>query len=234
MSQPQPFLLVLAGPNGSGKSTLTDYLIEAGVDFGEYINPDVIAAALDAPEPQRSRRAQAIADYHRDRCLSSRTSFSFETVMSHPSKVDIMIRAVDAGYDVTVYFVCTSDPEINVRRVEHRASMGGHDVPRDRIVARYWRTLDLLCHAALVARRTVLFDNSALVGYRANSLLPNPKNGLRPVAEATGNGKHYKIKLGSDAPAWVDQFLVRPLHELARRSDGGITLTIDRKKSPLA
>jgi predicted ABC-type ATPase len=74
LSQDRPFLLVLAGPNGSGKSTLTDYLIEAGVDFGEYINPDVIAAALDAPEPQRSGRAQAIADYHRDRCLSSRLS----------------------------------------------------------------------------------------------------------------------------------------------------------------
>jgi predicted ABC-type ATPase len=57
--------------------------------------------------------------------------------MSHPSKVDIMIRAVDSGYDVTVYFVCTSDREINVKRVEHRVSLGGHDVPRERIVARY-------------------------------------------------------------------------------------------------
>jgi predicted ABC-type ATPase len=233
LSQPRPFLLVIAGPNGSGKSTLTDYLIEAGVDFGEYINPDVIAAALDAPEPQRSRRAQAIADQHRDRCLSSRLNFSFETVMSHPSKVDIMIRAIDSGYDVTVYFVCTSDPEINVRRVEHRVSLGGHEVPRERIVARYWRTLDLLCHAALVARRTVLFDNSEIVGYRANSLLPNPMNGLRPIAEVTGNGKDYKIERGSDAPAWVDKFLVQPLHELAN-SGSGITLTIDRKKGPLA
>jgi hypothetical protein len=153
--------------------------------------------------------------------------------MSHPSKVDIMIRAVDAGYDVTVYFVCTSDPEINVKRVEHRASMGGHDVPRERIVARYWRTLDLLGHAALVARRTVLFDNSEIVGYRANSLLPNPRTGLRPVAEVTRNGRDYKIECGSDAPAWVDQFLVRPLHALARSTDSGITLTIDRKTSPL-
>jgi predicted ABC-type ATPase len=91
-------------------------------------------------------------------------SFSFETVMSHRSKVDFMIRADDAGYDVTIYFVCTSDPEINVRRVENRVSRGGHDVPHERIVARYWRTLELLPYAALVARRTVLFDNSALVG----------------------------------------------------------------------
>jgi predicted ABC-type ATPase len=229
----RPFLLVVAGPNGSGKSTLTDYLIEAAVDFGEYINPDIIAASLDAPEPQRSRRAQAIADDRRDRCLSGRLSFSFETVMSHPSKVDVMVRAVDAGYDVIVYFVCTTDPEINVRRVDQRVSMGGHDVPRERIVARYWRTLDLLCHAALVARRTVLFDNSAIVGYRANTLVPNPKSGLRPVAEVTGNGRVYEIKLGSDPPDWVEKFLVRPLYELAS-SDSGIAVTIDQKSGPLA
>lgn len=42
-----PFLLVIAGPNGSGKTTLTNYLLEAGIDFGEYINPDEIAATLN-------------------------------------------------------------------------------------------------------------------------------------------------------------------------------------------
>jgi predicted ABC-type ATPase len=229
-----PFLLVIAGPNGSGKSTLTNYLLEAGIDFGEYINPDEIAATLDLPEPVRSKQAQAIADVQRDRCLTSRLSFSFESVMSHRSKVDFMIRADDAGYDVTIYFVCTSDPEINVRRVENRVSRGGHDVPHERIVARYWRTLELLPYAALVARRTVLFDNSALVGYLANSLLPNPKTGLRPVGEMSGDGKDYEIVLESDVPAWVLDHLVKPLVELARRSDGGIGLAIRQKDGPLA
>jgi predicted ABC-type ATPase len=229
-----PFLLIFAGPNGSGKSTLADYLIEAGIDFGEYINPDQIAATLDLSEPTRSRQAQAIADFQRDRCLASGVSFSFETVMSHPSKVEFMIRADDAGYDVTMYFVCTSDPEINIRRVENRVRRGGHDVPHERMVARYWRTLGLLPHAALVARRTVLFDNSALVGYLANTLLPNPKAGLRPVGEMIRDGKDYAIALESDVPAWVFDHLVKPLDQLARGSDGAITLTIDQKTGTLA
>ena len=229
-----PFLLVIAGPNGSGKSTLTDYLIEAGVDFGEYINAGRIATALDLPEPARSKQAQAIADFQRDRCLASKLNFSFETVMSHPSKVDFMIRADDAGYDVTMFFVCTSDPEINVGRVENRVRRGGHDVPHDRIVARYWRTLGLLPHAALVAGRIVLFDNSALVGYRANALLPNPKTGLRPVGEMIRDGKDYEITLELDVPAWVVQHLVKPLDELARGSEGAITLTINQKGGLLA
>jgi len=227
-------MLVFGGPNGSGKSTLTNHLIEAGVDFGEYINPDQIASALDAPEPQRSKRAQEIADYHRERFLKSRATFSFETVMSHPSKIDIMIRAVDAGYEVTLYFVCTSDPEINIRRVERRVSLGGHDVPRDRIVSRYWRSLNYLSHAALVARRTVLFDNSALVGYRANSFLPNPQQGLKPVCELIGDGKNYKVTVGADAPDWAIKFLLKPLDALAQSPDSGITLRIDHKDGPLA
>ena len=229
-----PFLLILAGPNGSGKSTLTDYLIEAGIDFGEYINPDQIAATLDLAEPTRSKQAQAIADFQRDRCLAGGLSFSFETVMSHPSKVDFMIRADDAGYDVTMYFVCTSDPEINVRRVENRVSSGGHDVPHQRIVARYWRSLGLLPDAALVARHTVLFDNSALVGYLANSLLPNPKTGLRPVGEVIRDGKNYEITLEADVPEWVFEYLVKPLDEVARGSDGAITLTLRQKTGTLA
>lgn len=64
--------------------------------------------------------------------------------MSHPSKIELMMQAERAGYDVAVYFVCTSDPEINVRRVENRVRCGGHDVPNDRIGARYWRSLALL------------------------------------------------------------------------------------------
>lgn len=232
MSEP-PFLLVFAGPNGSGKSTLTNYLIAAGIDFGEYINPDEIAVTLDMPEPQRSRQAQAIADFQRDRCLTQGLSFSFETVMSHPSKVELMVRADDVGYDVTLHFVCTSDPEINVSRVESRVSRGGHDVPKDRIVARYWRALELLSYAALVARRTVLFDNSALIGYLANSMLPNPKTGLRPVAEVIRDGKDYEVTLEADLPFWAFEYLVKPLDELARASGGTIALTINQKTGPL-
>jgi predicted ABC-type ATPase len=228
-----PFLLILAGPNGSGKSTLTNYLIEAGIDFGEYINPDEIALTLNEPEPQRSKRAQEIADFDRDCCLSARLNFSFETVMSHQSKIDLLVRAGASGYDVTLYFICTSDPEINIRRVQNRVSLGGHDVPRDRIVARYWRSLNLLCNAALVARRVVLFDNSAEVGYRVNSLLPNPQNGLRPVCQVVRNGKDYTITLGSDTPAWVAQYLVNPMDALARSAGTEITLAIDQRTEPL-
>ena len=227
-----PFVVVIAGPNGSGKTTLTRSLLDAGVDFGIHIDPDEITRTLDMPEPQRSAQAQRIADFKRDICLQRRDSFSFETVMSHPSKIELMVRAHDAGYDITVYFVATADPEINVRRVENRVSLGGHDVPHDRIRKRYWRSLGYLAHAALVARRSVAFDNSALVGPSTRRFAD--ASGLRPAAEVTGDGKYYEIRLEAEAPAWVHRFLVRPLVAVADASEGRVTVMVHPAEGPLA
>jgi predicted ABC-type ATPase len=210
-----PSLVVIGGPNGSGKTTLTNYLLGTGVDFGIYINPDEIAAGLDLPEPDRSRTAQAIADSRRDECLRLRQSFSFETVMSHPSKIELMERAVNAGYKVTLFFVCTSDPALNLKRIARRVILGGHDVPTDRVVSRYGRTLDLLISAALVANRTVLFDNSAFLRPSSASKTTKLRLGLRPVAELTRDSDGYHLKTVGVVPQWIQRHLIQPLEDRA-------------------
>jgi predicted ABC-type ATPase len=53
----QPFILMIAGPNGSGKTTLTNWLRRQDLDFGEYINPDDIAARLSGSYEDRTREA---------------------------------------------------------------------------------------------------------------------------------------------------------------------------------
>jgi predicted ABC-type ATPase len=159
---PTPFLLVVAGPNGSGKTTLTDYLRRSGIDFGVYINPDDIAPTLSGSYDERVRAAQLVADEKRDDCLANRRDFSFETVMSHPGKIEFMHRARDAGFEITLFFVGTETPEINVARVGQRVALGGHDVPDDKIVARHGRSMALLPAAISAAHRIFLFDNSAV------------------------------------------------------------------------
>jgi len=221
-----PFLLVIGGPNGSGRTTLTRTLRDAGIDFGVYVNPDDIAQTLDLPEPQRTRQAQLIADFKRATCLQRRESFSFETVLSHPSEIAAMVDAHRAGYELTLYFVATADPEINVRRVENRVAKGGHDVPHDRIRARYARSLGLLAGAALVAQRTVVFDNSALVGNSPHASVVNTKSGLRPVAEVNRTDDHVDIRLENDVPEWVLVALVEGIDDIIRRSEGRVTAAL--------
>lgn len=215
---PQPFLLVIAGPNGSGKTTLTAYLRKRGVDFGLYINPDDIAASLEGSPEERSRLAQAKADEEREACLTARASFSFETVMSHPSKVDAMRRAKSLGFEVKLFFVGVEDPTINIARVAQRVAQGGHDVPRDRIVARYHRTMALLPDAVVAADHSIIFDNTtphalshpATTAARRGVSSHNP---LTPVIEARSGVKVVLTSYSSPLPAWVERFLVEPLRD---------------------
>jgi predicted ABC-type ATPase len=71
-----------------------------------------------------------------------------------------MRDAVDAGYKVYLYFVCTESPEINKFRVEARTKKGGHSVPVNKIETRYYRALDLLHDASQLAYQAFFFDNS--------------------------------------------------------------------------
>jgi predicted ABC-type ATPase len=52
--------------------------------------------------------------------LQSGQSLAFETVMSTPEKVALLSQARERGYEVTLVFVTTSDPDINVSRVANR------------------------------------------------------------------------------------------------------------------
>lgn len=106
------------------------------------------------------RLAQIIADFLRKKLLKERKKFSFETVFSHSSKLDIMREAAEAGYKVYLYFVSTESPEMNKYRVLVRKKQGGHDVDPDKIVKRYSRSLDLLFDAAQLAYQMYFFDNS--------------------------------------------------------------------------
>lgn len=104
--------------------------------------------------------AAVLADAIRRELLRQRTSFTFETVMSSPDKVDFMREARSEGYRTYLYFVATADPAINIERVRLRVELGGHDVPEEKIRARYRRSIDLLDEACTAADRAYVFDNS--------------------------------------------------------------------------
>ncbi len=180
-----------------------------GLDFGEYINADEIALSL-GPVPDRDRAAQIEADRRRAAALSERRSFSFETVMSHPSKIEDMKAAKAAGYHFTFIGVALQDPELNVRRVALRVSQGGHAVPKDRILARYARTLALMPEAIALADRTLVFDNSDSAAGPALVLTasqPAVSGGMLTVRLAQG--------LARQRDHWTMHHLVSGLRRLA-------------------
>lgn len=136
--------------------------------------------------------ASVAADFVRQKLIVSKQSFAFETVMSSPDKIELLKRAQQSGYRTYLYYVATDDPLINISRVKHRVKMGGHDVPIDKITARYYRSLDLLREAIEHTNRAYIFDNSA--------------SQLLWLAEIT-DGKIFEIKVGV-APSWFKKYVL--------------------------
>ena len=104
--------------------------------------------------------ASVAADFIRQKLILARKSFSFETVMSAPDKVQLLEKSRQIGYRNYLYFVATDNPEINISRVKYRVKTGGHDVPKDKITTRYFRSLNLLWEAVKFTNRAYIFDNS--------------------------------------------------------------------------
>jgi predicted ABC-type ATPase len=105
--------------------------------------------------------ASVAADFLRRKLMQRKTTFTIETVMSSPDKIALLEKAQALGYRTYLYYIATADPAINVSRVRSRVQQGGHDVPEDKIVSRYDRSLRLLMEAISHAHRAYIFDNSA-------------------------------------------------------------------------
>jgi predicted ABC-type ATPase len=104
--------------------------------------------------------ASVAADFIRQKLILKQKSFTFETVMSAPDKINLLAKAKQRGYRTYLYFVATNNPEINIVRVKNRVRNGGHDVPTEKIKSRYFRSLDLLSEAIKFTNRAYIFDNS--------------------------------------------------------------------------
>ena len=115
---------------------------------------------IDNSIGSHSYEGSFIASFIRHLLVEQHKSFSFETVMSHPSKVEEIKQMAQLGYQPYLYFVCIDKPEVNISRISNRVSHGGHDVPDTKVLERYVRTLELLPSLLPFCYRAYLFDNS--------------------------------------------------------------------------
>ena len=74
--------------------------------------------------------------------------------------VTALDKARSMGFRTYLYFVATEDAAINADRVARRHAQGGHDVPAEKIVQRYVRSLTNVQLALPHLSRAYFFDNS--------------------------------------------------------------------------
>lgn len=192
MTDRRPTLCVVAGPNGSGKTTTTIQLLnnEWAAD-SIYINPDNIAQETfgDWNSPEAVLKAAEEATRMRYRCLEQGHDFVFETVFSSHEKLEFLRKAKDAGFFIRLFYVCTSDPAINVARITQRYMNGGHEVPISKIISRYYKSLINAEEAISFVDRAYIYDNSV-------------DNQLPSLLYRTTNGQLFK-QYTNDIPQWA-------------------------------
>jgi predicted ABC-type ATPase len=163
METKKPFLIVVAGPNGSGKTSVTEKIIEhEWLADCKYINPDFIARDDfgDWNSPEAVLKAVKKSAELRELYLRNKESILFETVMSANDKIDFLIRAKKSGYFIRLFFVGTDSPVINAGRIARRVMEGGHNVPIDKIIGRFSKSIANCCVASKIVDRLYVYDNS--------------------------------------------------------------------------
>jgi len=185
-----PQLWMIVGGNGSGKSTFYKYYLET-LGF-PFVNTDEIAKELFPNDPEgRSIDAAKIAGRTGLRYLDTGKSFCFETVFSHPSKIDFMANAKAMGYEVIMVYIHLSSTNLNKARVHHRVQHGGHSVPEEKIESRISRSLNNAIAASPLCDYVKMLDNSDNV------------DRFKPVLTIRDGKKerHFEI-----LPAWTEEF----------------------------
>jgi|AntDeeMinimDraft_5_1070356.scaffolds.fasta_scaffold66449_1 predicted ABC-type ATPase len=71
-----------------------------------------------------------------------------------------MARAAQEGYFVRFFFVSTGCPSINAARITKRYLQGGHAVPIEKIVSRYYKSIQQCVEVVPWVERMDVFDNS--------------------------------------------------------------------------
>ena len=96
-----------------------------------------------------------------DELLIKNESFSIETTLSTRSYFRLVERAHSQGYVVTLLFFWLKSPEHAMERVAERVAKGGHDIPKETIVRRYWEGLENLFNIYMpIVDTWILVNNS--------------------------------------------------------------------------
>ena len=184
-------LWLLTGANGAGKSTFYKHYLSAyGIKF---VNADLIAGEInpDSPETVSYEAANAAANI-REAMLDQGVSFCFETVFSHPSKIEFIKQAKNKNYDTVLVYIHLIDPGLNDARVHQRTMEGGHNVPVEKIRSRIPRTMTHIRQALSLVNQAWILDNSW------------ERNRFKQIAVMKNGRYEFKVE---PVPEWLNKIL---------------------------
>lgn len=132
-------LYIISGCNGAGKTTASYTVLPEVLDCQEFVNADEIARGLSPFNPESvAIEAGRLMLQRIQELLKEKKTFSIETTLSTKSYKNLVQEAHAKGYKVKLIFFWLDTPETAINRVAQRVSEGGHNIPVETIVRRYY------------------------------------------------------------------------------------------------
>jgi predicted ABC-type ATPase len=135
-----PNLFIISGCNGAGKTTASFTILPEMLNCKEFVNADEIAKGLSPFQPENvSFHAGRIMLERIEELINSEVDFAFETTLTTLSYLNTIKIAKYKGYTVTLLYFWLNDVNLAIERVKNRVSEGGHNIPEETIIRRYFR-----------------------------------------------------------------------------------------------
>ena len=156
-----PILYIIAGCNGAGKTTASYSVLPDLLNCREFVNADEIAKGLSPFNPESvAIEAGKLMLQRINLLLEQRKTFAIETTLATRSYASLVTRAHDLGYHVVLLYFWLSSPEMAIDRVAKRVREGGHNIPTETIIRRYWLGLkNFFTIFAPIVDSWMFFDN---------------------------------------------------------------------------
>ena len=130
---------IVGGPNGAGKSTLA-YGLQDDLGY-TYLSADRIAHELNPSDPLSARVSAGRTFYKRlQATIEAAENFIVESTLAGQSMGRVLTQLNRKSYSTRIAFVFLDSPELCIRRVKERTRRGGHDVPKEDIIRRFYRS----------------------------------------------------------------------------------------------
>lgn len=132
------------------------------LDCNEFVNADEIAKGLSPFQPET-------VSFHAGRIMLERimelieleVDFAFETTLTTISYKNTIELARQRGYKITLLFFWLNDVKLAIERVAARVSEGGHNIPGEVIIRRYFKGLANLTNIFIdICDYWIVIDNS--------------------------------------------------------------------------
>lgn len=167
-----PKLYIIAGCNGAGKTTASFTVLPEMLRCREFVNADEIAKGMSPFNPEKMAiDAGRIMLQRIDELIDRGEDFAFETTLATRTYVNLIRKAHECGYFVSLLFFWLPTPEQAVERVAQRVGVGGHNISISTIYRRYESGLRNLFRLYIpICNYWVIYDNSNVDGIRKIAL----------------------------------------------------------------